>query len=287
MKNVMLGLILAVTALGRAAAAEPWQTVPSPPSMPHPSRSGYARVNGTRMYYAVFGHGSPILLIHLGEGNADQWSGEVPILARRHTVIIADTRGHGRSAWDGRPLSYQLLASDYLALLDRLHFKRVALAGVSDGAIIGLQIAIAHPDRLTSLFAQGANATPDAPYPKAADPAASKAASALNATEYRRLSPTPNNFAQFHAALDRMWSNEPRFSKAQLASIRTPTAIVMSDHDEWIPPEHARYLAATIPHAHLVVLHNVSHYAALQAPRAYAAAILSFVDSPLGKSRKR
>jgi pimeloyl-ACP methyl ester carboxylesterase len=270
--------ILALTVCGSAHGLERWQTYPTPPPMPVPTRSGYASVNGIQMFYDVYGKGDPILLIHIGMGHADQWAGEIPTLSQRHTVIVADSRGHGRSTRTSVPLTYDLLASDYLALLDYLKIPKVALVGVSDGAIIGLDIAINHPERLRKLFSQGANATTDGARDDALDATASDIATKANEADYRRLSKTPEQLPEFHKALKTMWDNEPQFTTAQLASIKVPTAIVIADHDEWIKEDHARYIARTIPGAKIITLRNVSHYAAQQDPVGYAQAVLQFVD---------
>ena len=84
-----------------------------------------------------------------------------------------------------------------------------------------------------------------------------------------------------------MDGEQPHFSSAQLAGIRAVTAIVMSDHEESIRPEHSRYLASTIPHARLIILHDVSHFAPLQDPGQFARAVLAFVARVPGwKARK-
>jgi len=83
------------------------------------------------------------------------------VLSTNHKVIVADSRGHGRSTRDAQPYGYELMASDYLALLDHLKVDKVALVGWSDGGIIGLDIAMKHPERLTKLFAHAANVTVD------------------------------------------------------------------------------------------------------------------------------
>jgi pimeloyl-ACP methyl ester carboxylesterase len=271
-------LVLLSAANVQAGSLAKWQSLPTPPPLPSSDRSGYAPVNGIQMYYAVYGRGDPLLLIPIGMADTDMWAAQIPTLARHHTVIVADSRGHGRSTRTPEPYSYALLSADYLALVDYLKITKVALVGASDGAIIGLDIAINHPDRLSKLFAQGANATLDGIFSEAADPTASKSASRLWEADYRRLSPTPDQFDAFHKAMNRMWESEPNYTAAQLAAIHVPTAIVIGDHDEWIKPEHAKYLAQTIPGAHTVVLHGVSHYAALQDPDAYARAVLAFVD---------
>ena len=159
--STLLGFILLVTSIGMAAAEDRWQTLPQPPPMPAPVTSGYAPVNGIDMYYAVFGSGDPVLLIHGGLGHADIWANQVADLAKDHQVIVADSRGHGRSTRTAEPYGYDLMASDYLALLDYLKIDKAALVGWSDGGIIGLDIAMSHPERLTKLFAQAANVTVD------------------------------------------------------------------------------------------------------------------------------
>jgi len=132
----------ALAAATGGAAGEPWQSLPPTPSLPTSAKSGYALVNGIRMFYAVFGQGLPVLLLHGGLGNSNYWGEVIPILVRNHyEVIVTDSRGHGRSTRTAEPYSYELMASDVLALLDYLKLTKVDLVGWSDGAIIGLAIA--------------------------------------------------------------------------------------------------------------------------------------------------
>jgi alpha-beta hydrolase superfamily lysophospholipase len=97
MNKLLIGAVLLLLLSGGARAEEVWQTLPKPPAMPAPIDSGMAPVNDIKMYYAVYGEGEPVLLIHGGLGNADVWGFQVPALAEAHKVIVADSRGHGRS----------------------------------------------------------------------------------------------------------------------------------------------------------------------------------------------
>src|SRR5271167_4687089 len=93
-------------------AGEPWKTLPPTPHLPTPASSGYAPVNGIRMWYAEFGSGQPVVLLHGGLANSNYWGNLVPFLIQRHfLVIIADSRGHGRSTRSAEPYSYDLMAS--------------------------------------------------------------------------------------------------------------------------------------------------------------------------------
>ena len=150
--------LLSFVALAPLARAEsPWNVLPPTPSLPKAAHSGYAPVNGIKIWYAVFGHGQPVILLHGGLGNSNYWGNQVPVLARHYQVIVMDSRGHGRSTRDDQPYGYDLMASDVIGLMDFLKIQKAAVVGWSDGAILGLDIAIHHPERLTKLFAFAAN----------------------------------------------------------------------------------------------------------------------------------
>jgi pimeloyl-ACP methyl ester carboxylesterase len=95
--------------------------------------------------------------------------------------------------------------------------------------------------------------------------------------EYRRLSPTPNEYGAFVKEINKMWDTQPNWTKEELAKIRVPTAIVLGDHDEAIKRDHTEYMASAIPGAKLIILDGVSHFAMLQDPGAYTGAILHFL----------
>jgi pimeloyl-ACP methyl ester carboxylesterase len=259
-----------------------------------PEESGIAPVNGISMYYAIYGHGTPLLLIHGGLSSSDVWAVEIPLLAEQHEVIVADSRGQGRSTQTDERLTYTLMADDYLALLDHLRLSKVTVVGWSDGAIIGLDLAIHHPDRLTALFAQAANASPDGlvvlSRPRSRlhsfleDVKGRVVAIAENvgtrvAGWFRRSSTTLDHSLALQKEFSELWRTEPHYSQKQLASISVRAAIVIGDHDDVIRLDHTKYLARTIPGAQLIILHDVGHAAVLQDPVGYARAVLGFVDT--------
>ena len=136
-----------------------WKTLPDIPPMPQADESGLAPVNDIKIYYAIFNKEGkePVILLHGGLVSSDYWSFEVPLLAKTHKVIIVDSRGHGRSTMSDQPFSYKLMSSDVLQLMDYLKIKKASIVGWSDGGIIGLIIAIQHPERVNKLFTFGAN----------------------------------------------------------------------------------------------------------------------------------
>jgi pimeloyl-ACP methyl ester carboxylesterase len=271
-----LGALLLLTDC--AHAEEIWQTLPQPPAMPPAVESGMAPVSDIEMYYAVYGQGEPVLLIHGGLGNADVWGFQVPELAKSHKVIVADSRGHGRSTRSDQPFGYALMADDYLALLDHLEVNQAALVGWSDGGIIGLDIAIRHPERLSRLFAFAANYTPDGVKPSVADDPTFNAYVARAAEDYARLSPTPDQFDAFVEQISEMWATEPNYSQDQLRAITVPTVIFDGDRDEAIEPAHTAEMAELIPGAELVIMKDASHFAMWQHPDEFNATVLEFLE---------
>ena len=278
MRKFLSFFVIAFVALASFAQAEDrWMTIPEPPAMPQASESGYAPVNGIQMYYAVYGAGNPILLIHGGLGHADIWANQVIELSKTHKVIVGDSRGHGRSTRNEQPYGYDLMASDYLALLDFLKVDKVALVGWSDGGIIGLDIAMSHPERLTKLFAQAANVTVDGVDPAVANNGTFGAYIERMGKDYAKFSKTPDQYNAFVEQISKMWASEPAWTKEQLAGIKVPTAIVLGDHDEAITRAHTDYMAASIPGAKLIILKDASHFAMLQDPAGYTKAVLDFL----------
>ena len=266
----------ALFACSPSMAQERWTILPPTPRLPRASHSGYVAVNGIQMWYAEFGEGSPVILLHGGLANSDYFGHLVPSLVRHHfRVIVADSRGQGRSSRSARPYSYHLMASDVLALLDHLKLRKVDLVGWSDGGIIGIDIAIHHSERLNRLFVFGAN-TDASGIVAGGDKSPLFTAYLQRARqEYKRLSNTPDQYDALLEQMGRMWEAEPQFTAAQLKSIKAPTTIADGQYDEIIKQSHDIYMARTIPGARLVILPNVSHFAMLQDPHLFDCAVIA------------
>lgn len=278
-------LVLSLLLMGFAAPAsaeQQWLTIPPTPSLPKPVASGYAPVNGIKIWYATFGQGAPVILLHGGLSNSDYWGRQVPVLARHYRVIVMDSRGHGRSSRDARPFGYDLMASDVLALMDFLKIPKAALVGWSDGAIIGLDIAIRHPERLTKLFAFAANSDPSGVKDIEKSPVFTAFIERAR-KEYEKLSPTPKEYDAFVAQITKMWETQPHFTDADLAGIKVPTWIVDADHDEAIKRENTLYMADHIPDSGLLLLPETSHFAFIQDPALFNDAVLHFLAHVKGK----
>jgi len=282
-RRVPFVLCLLALLTSAAVRAEPqWLTLPPTPSLPKPVQSGYAPVNGIRIWYATFGRGEPVLLLHGGLANSSYWGNQVPAFARHYRVIVMDSRGHGRSTRDERPYGYDLMASDVLGLMDFLRLPKAAIVGWSDGAILGLDIAIHHPERLTKLFAFAANSDPSG----VADIAQSPVFNAYIARaekEYQALSPTPGEYKSFLDQISKMWETQPHFTADQLRGIAVPVWIVDADHDEAIKRDNTEFMASQIPNTGLLLQPEVSHFSFLQDPRQFTSDVLHFLEHVKGR----
>ena len=282
MRHFAVVLIALFFSLGAAAHAEPqWLTLPPTPTLPAGGKTGLAPVNGIKLWYGEYGRGAPVILVHGGLANANYWGLLVRALAPHYRVIVMDSRGHGRSSRDARPYGYDLMADDVVGLMDYLKIDKAALVGWSDGAIIGLDIALRHPERLTKLFAFAANSDPSAVKEVEHDPVFS-AFIARARKEYETLSPTPKEYDAFLKQIEKMWDSEPHWSAETLRTIKTPTWIVDADHDEAIKRDNTLFMADNIPGSGLLIQPQVSHFSFLQDPAQFNGDVLHFLQHVQG-----
>jgi len=281
--RVLTALLVMAFAPG-VSAEELWRTLPPTPA-PIGSHGGSIEINGIHLFYTEIGVGPPVVLLHGGLANSDYLADQARALESSYRVILVDSRGHGRSTRDQRPFSYDLMADDVVALLDHLRIDRAAIVGWSDGGIVGLDLAMRYPDRVTRVFAFGANTKTSGLQDDFANNPVFAAYMARAGRDYARLSPTPNEYAAFQEQIDKMWQSQPNWDDAQLRTIHAPVWVVDGEHDEGIKREHTEYMAATIPRAGLLILPNVSHFAFLQDPLFFNDAIKRFLAGDLERRR--
>src|SRR3984893_2853091 len=188
MRSAVLTFLLLLSL--HAARGEPlWQTLPPTPAPVPGEYTGHAKVNGISLYYAAIGHGSPVVLLHGGLANSDYWGNQIKALAPHHTVIAVDSRGHG--------------ADDVVALLDTLHIAKADVVGWSDGAILGLDLAIRHPGRVGKVFAFAANTVTSGVQEGVEKKPTFAAFIERAGHEYAKLSETPKDYDPFVAQISK------------------------------------------------------------------------------------
>jgi pimeloyl-ACP methyl ester carboxylesterase len=249
--------------------------------LPAANDEGYVQHDGARIWYATYGSGKPVILLHGGLGNSGNWGYQVPALSSNgYQVIVIDSRGHGRSTRDEQPYSYELMASDVLAVMDKLNLEKAGLAGWSDGACISLVLASQTPRRAAAVFFFACNMDPSGTKEFKFTPIIERCFN-RHVKDYKELSATPDKFDEFSEAVGLMQRTQPNYSANELTKINVPVAVVHSEHDEFIKQEHAEYLAQNIPNAEFIYLPEVSHFAPLQRPEQFNSVMLAFLGKVL------
>ncbi len=212
----------------------------------------YMDVNGIKMHYEIYGNGDPLLMIHDNGGTIDNFKNQIPYFASKYKVIAVDSRAQGKSVDTGDSLSFEMMADDFSALLDKLHVDSCNVLGWSDGGINGLLLAIRHPDKVKRLAITGANLWPDSSAISGADYIWGK-------NFYDTLGKMPQTPDIIHTRkLVKLDTFEPHITREQLQQIHCPTLVIGGDHDI-ILPRHTLLIAESIPGAYLWILPNSSH----------------------------
>jgi pimeloyl-ACP methyl ester carboxylesterase len=170
------------------------------------------------------------------------------------------------------------MAEDVIAVLDAVKLDKAAVVGWSDGAIIGIDLAIHHGDRITRVFAFGANTDTAGMIKDGGHARTASEYFARARADSKRLSPAPDQLDAAIGDLVAMWKHEPAYTKEELGSIAIPVAIADGDHEELIKRAHTEEIAKRIPGAELIVFKDASHFALWQVPDDFNRAMLAFLD---------
>jgi pimeloyl-ACP methyl ester carboxylesterase len=275
---ILLFVAIAIAPFAAEAKKLPrWQTLPLPPAMPKATDSGFVEAGGAQIYWARFGKGDPVILLHGGMGNGDHWANQVPALAEKLSVIAIDSRGQGRSTRSKDKPSYDQMATDVIAVMDALKLEKAAIVGWSDGGEIALKLGVSNPTRVTKLVILGANYDAAGSKKRSGPSSTFSAYAAKCRADYRKLSKTPRQYDATQTWLLPIWRNPMGFTKDQLKSIQAPTIVADGDHDEIIKLEQIEEMATLIPHARLEVFKDSSHFVLWQDPASLNKVIVEFL----------
>ena len=198
--------------------------------------TGYAPVNGLKMYYEIHGSGDPVVLLHGSFMTiTNNWTGWIGELSKTRKVIAVEMQGHGRTADIKRDFSYENLADDVAALLDHLKIPSADLIGYSMGGGVAMQCAIRHPDKVRKVVSISARFRHDGLVKEGLDAIPRLTAEAFKGspieTEYKKLSPTPDEFPNFVKHVIAMASKPFDFGADKLKATKAPMFFIHGDAD--------------------------------------------------------
>jgi pimeloyl-ACP methyl ester carboxylesterase len=199
-------------------------------------RTGYAPVNGLKMYYEVHGRGKPVVLLHGAFMTiTNNWDGWISELAKTRKVIAVEMQGHGRTADGPRDITSENLADDVAALLTHLKVPHADIMGYSMGGEVALQCALRHPDKVRKAVIISSMFRSNGAVAGATESIANLTADDFKGsgldTEYAKLSPTPNDFPKF---VKRMVANAGKpydFGADKLKATKAPMFFIHGDAD--------------------------------------------------------
>jgi pimeloyl-ACP methyl ester carboxylesterase len=271
-------------------------------SLPKPSRSGYAAVNGVNYYYAIYGRGEPLLLLHGGLGQIEMFGPNLARLAQSRQVIGVDLQGHGRTALGERKISLVDIGNDMAGVLKKLDYDKVDVLGYSMGGGVAFQLAVQHPQLVRRLVLVSTPYAQNGFYPEMLPQQAALGAAMAEQLKqtpmyrsYMAIAPHPEDFPKL---LDQMggYMREPYDWSAEVKKLTMAVMLIFGDSDMF-RPEHiikfyqllggglkdAGWQREHISQNRLAILPNVTHYEMGVAPQLIDAA-LPFLD---GQGRPR
>ncbi len=229
----------------------------------NPKAGHFADVNGIKLYYETYGDGEPLIMLHGNGGSINAFRNQIPFFSQHYKVIAIDSRLQGKSGGSPNQISYDLMASDFCALLDQLSIKSAYVLGWSDGGIDGILMALNCPDRVKKLAASGANTVPD-----------TTALSRADIDEMKNVVASSSSSAK-EKALNQMMIDQPNIAYAELGKIKCPVLIMAGDHD-MIKPEHTLKIFQSIPGASLCIFPDSHHGVCQQHPELFNETVLRF-----------
>jgi pimeloyl-ACP methyl ester carboxylesterase len=264
--------------------------------------TGYAPVNGLKMYYEVHGSGDPVVLLHGSFMTiSNNWTGWIGELAKTRKVIAIEMQAHGRTADIARDFTYDNLAADVAALLEHLKIPSADLIGYSMGGGVAMQCAIRHPERVRRVVSISAVFRYDGWVKEALDAFPQLTSEALKGspieTEYKKLSPTPDQFPNFVKRVIAMDLKPYDFGAEKLKATKAPMFFIHGDADgvrlehiaEMFRLKGDEIFGDMRPRSasRLAILPNTTHVTLMERLSVIVPMLNDVFDSPIPSSRVR
>lgn len=233
----------------------------------NPAAGKYFDNNGVKIYYEIYGEGKPLLILHGNGGSIKSRADLIGEFAKKYKVIALDSRCHGKSGCPSQYLTYEQMADDVYGLLNSLHIDSAYMWGHSDGAIIGLLLAIHHPEKVKKFLASGANLRPDS---TAVDPALFPLLDVLG----EQVKNDSIRSKQFRLLVD-----QPNIPVTDLEKIKSSVLVMAGDRDA-IRNRHTLEIFEHIPNALLCILPGTTHFVYYDRKKWFTEILYDFFDNP-------
>src|SRR6266478_2484512 len=259
---------------------------PMQTAAPKPVKTGHAAVNGVNYYYAVYGTGEPLLLLHGGLGQIEMFGPNLAKLAQSRQVIGVDLQGHGRTSLGDREISLVDMGDDMASLLKKLGYNKVDVLGYSMGGGVAFQFAAQHPEMVRRLALVSTPYSQDGFYPEMLPQQAALGAAMAEQMRgtpmyesYVAIAPHPEEFPKLLDAMGAYMRKSYDWS-ADVKKLTMPVMLIYGDSDMF-RPEHivkfyqllggglkdAGWQREHMSQNRLAILPNLTHYEMGLAPQ--------------------
>ncbi len=221
------------------------------------TETGYANVNGLKMYYEIHGSGFPLVLIHGGGSTLESTFGNViHQFAKTHKVIAVELQAHGRTADIDRPLTFTQDADDVADLLKQLHIEKADIFGFSNGASTTLQFAIRHPELTHKIIVASTfynkTGAPSWFWDMMGNPSFETMPQQLK-DAFLKVNPDSAALYQMYSRDVARMQSFPDISVEEMLSIKSPAFIIIGDKDV-TTPEHAAEMHKLLSNSRLAII---------------------------------
>jgi 3-oxoadipate enol-lactonase len=250
------------------------------------------QVNGINFYYEVHGDGPVIVFAHGAGGNHLSWWQQVPVFARQYRCLTFDHRGFGQSPDVADGPGSQAFVEDLKQLLDDLKIERVSLVAQSMGGRTCLGFTLAYPDRVQALVladTTGGFADAHMTQLRAEGEAAQAGPNQLPRTYARHFPEEQPAQAFLYEQIrtlnpPRREASVPGPTAEQVQAIRTPTLLIVGEHDVIAPPALMKIFQGYVPHARLAEVAGAGHSVYFEKPEAFNRNVLEFLKDVVAPS---
>ncbi len=263
------------------------QPLPAPPKLvvpygQNPAARSVVPVNGIRLYYETYGKGPTMLQIHGNGESIASLRNQIEFFASHYKVIAADSRGHGKSEMGEGRLTYENMAEDMNALLNALGEKRVYVLGWSDGGIVGLLLAIRHPEKVLKLAIMGANLEPSG----ACDWALRWVRKEEQQVDTMLASGDRSKPWAVRRQHLELLLHQPHITLDDLHKISAPTLVMAGDKDV-IRLDHTITIFENLTNAHLCIFPGATHFIPREDPVVFDQTVGRFFSKPFSRPDTR
>lgn len=237
----------------------------------------YVTINGAKIYYEAYGNGQPLLLIHGNSGDIKSMGHQIDYFKQKYRVIVADSRGHGKSELKTDSLTYTQMAKDWEGLVSHLKLDSVHIIGWSDGGIIALKMGISSKCNINKMITMGANLRPDITAVNSW--AIAEATKMMDFIEYKIQVKDTLKPWKLGKQVVGLLLNQPTIDTSELSKIKAKVLIMAGDKDV-IKNEHSVEIFENIPNAHLCIMPGETHFTPRENPDVFNRIADEFLTKP-------